>query len=90
MIRFADALNNLLVHASTKVYKVPFNIIQLNGVRFGFGLLNAGLMMDLAEPSMWKNVPPEHICEVITDFREHPKCALGKSPLDKLIIIIEY
>lgn len=33
---------------------------------FGFGLLNADKMVEVANPRTWKRVPEKTICEVVT------------------------
>ena len=33
---------------------------------FGFGLMNAAKMVELADPSTWKTVPEKFICKIIT------------------------
>lgn len=35
--------------------------------RFGFGLLNAKALVDLADPATWKHVPEKKLCIVRDD-----------------------
>lgn len=41
--------------------------------RFGFGLLNAKALVDLADPATWKHVPEKKQC-IVRDDSFQPRC----------------
>lgn len=62
-----------LVVLSANPHNLQASDWVVNGVgkkvshHFGFGMMNAGRMVDLAEN--WTNVPPQKICEVTSSTR---------------------
>ena len=52
--------------------------------RFGFGLLNAKALVDLADPVTWKHVPEKKQC-IVRDDSFQPRYANVLQPL-KLIV----
>lgn len=46
--------------------------------RFGFGLLNAKALVDLADPATWKHVPEEKLC-IVRDDSFQPRFVTGRN-----------
>lgn len=46
--------------------------------RFGFGLLNAKALVDLADPATWKHVPEKKLC-IVRDESFQPRFVIRSS-----------
>lgn len=46
--------------------------------RFGFGLLNAKALVDLADPATWKHVPEKKLC-IVRDDSFQPRFVIGRA-----------